>query len=151
MSELYCTPTLDEFHEGFEYEIESPLGGWDKSTFSFNNWDYDGLLNYIEKKIIRVPYLIKTDIEAEGFTQYGKELPNFYTASKENKSAIIHLEYRGIDHYLKIRWEYKKDNKVFIEIHSGIQEPREWEYLFNGTIRNKSEFKKLLQQLGINE
>jgi len=126
----YYTPTIDEFHVGFEYE-----------AFINNSWqskvmnDYEDIIYFlfdmnaktwlsINEGIVRVKYLDKEDIESLGFDCTSDD------------------QYYLIDNYTLLI-----DNDYFLQI---LKDDFEEDiYLFQGTIKNKSELKVLLKQLGI--
>ena len=117
MKDKYYTPTIEEFHVGFEYEFKTNGLGFVKTEVSETGGFFQG-----EK---RVKYLDREDIESLGFKCMGG---NWY---HDNKA------YQIIG-----TWES-------IEISRGQHEYRD--VLFKGTIKNKSELKRLLKMLGIYE
>jgi hypothetical protein len=131
---MYYTPEIEEFHVGFEYEWFDG-SSWNKVTQEifdgglFDNGDGEHPFEYQLSDVgIRVKYLDKEDIESLGFTVKQKPLESWY----EGECSILDSkEYKIFDYY-------SKDKKQNID--------------FNGvifTIKNKSEFKKLLKQLDI--
>jgi len=126
MENKYYTPTIEEFHVGFEYEalwgIENIDGEWLKETFSEKS-----SISSLEGKI-RVKLLDREDIESEGFKF---ENGMFF---KENINELYYLDkYFDFDTKYTISRLHTQDKYV----------------LFEGTIKNKSELQKLLVQLGI--
>lgn len=133
----YYIPKIEEFHIGFEYEYHEhfgkDFGKWNKYTIE-NNTIISNISELIASGSIRVKYLDKEDIESLGFKctydNYPRELEfnnGTYTIywNPEEMKLIIHLnEYMNHD-------EYWGDYGVWF------------------TIKNKSELKKLLTQLGI--
>lgn len=125
----YYTPTRDEFFEGFEFEFNTGNEGWRKDIS-------DGRLPYSfftekYKDLARVKYLDKEDIESLGWKYDTKE--NYYS-------------------YMDYKEFFKSNNTLFSNFKNktiGI-----WDiasnFKFNGIIKNKSELKKLMKQLGIN-
>ncbi len=68
----YFTPTIEDIHSGYEYEVKRFNGDWEKVTEFSNDYDYEDNPHYaIMKDIkagkIRVPYLTKEQIENEGW------------------------------------------------------------------------------------
>lgn len=122
----YYTPSLKEFHVGFEFEYSHlELGHFFKDVYILDwkhfDMDIEEMLN--SPAFIRVKYLDKQDIESFGFKQHDKLYYQFY----KNNFLLIDREdnnYTIIDN---------TDNYV----------------LFYGIIKNKSELKKLLKQLSI--
>lgn len=150
MEKGYYKPEIEEFCEGIEYEylacstrlalLDTSAGGnkleyltpkhdiWNKAVFNckreygfFNQFDFN---TYLENGNIRVKLLNSADIEAEWFNPH-------------------------LDGYLKIRegryicrlWHFCDTGLVVIKCGADT--------IFRGTIKNKTEFKKLLKQLGI--
>jgi hypothetical protein len=139
MSEYY-TPTPDEFHIGFIYESEnihtSPkypevLGKtyWDTWEI-YDTEDLDDALDSLESGIIRVKHLDKNDIESFGF-KYNRELE---VIDAEGEKCQL---YSMPTTYNLIKYNHQ------IEISEGSHT------IFKGIIKNKSELKKLLNQLNI--
>jgi len=130
----YYTPKIEEFHIGFEYEFKHKSGEWE--TMLINNLtDLDDTLDWdFPEGKVRVKYLDKEDIESLGW-----EL-EFYTLSEGNKIEILRLKSFIITSYSVL------DSKgLTIDISSsGLNR------IFRGKVKNKSEFKKLMLQLGIN-
>jgi hypothetical protein len=132
----YYTPTIDDFHVGFEYEKNEPHRIFYKENmpvehkWATKKWDEKqdriGTLRCkIQEKQIRVKYLDKKDIESLGFKE--TETINFFELDNKQESYLS--------------W-YPETNRVEIgdnECSGG----------FSGTIKNKSELVKLLKQLGI--
>ena len=141
----YYTPTIEEFHIGFEYE---ELVNFDMLSIRPDNhvdrveWckmnlqDFQFMwLSDIKSKLtfegIRVKYLDEKDIEDLGFT---KLLANIYTL-KDKVKGPIRLQYFENDNYLAVFYpEYNNTGT----------------HLFQGIIKNKSELMQLLTQLEIN-
>ena len=135
----YYKPTINEFYIGFECEIETSWG------YSKGEWPkllkFDTLTGF-EKDIIkatkessfRVKHLDKEDIESLGFI-LDKEF-NFYNTERKG-SYNYTLLYRN--------------NKVslYIKKYDGSNLISNTPILLQATIKNKSELKVLLKQLGI--
>jgi len=151
MNDKYYTPLIEEFHVGFEFEfsdyISSPeeSSEWYKGNFGSNtahifdqeSWEFH-LKDQINKGHVRVKYLDKEDIESLGFEQFEY---NGYRIKKSKNFLNNHSELLDYNEYIEL---YINDNNK-LEI---IWQPK---YLFNGEIKNKSELKKLLKMLYINE
>jgi hypothetical protein len=150
MENKYYTPTIEEFHVGFEYEQLNQVSQVEDMERKYNGqmifgdsythvpkpsvWDIKTCdtytnLPYIKtwaKTEFRVKYLDREDIESFGF----EEVPNV-----------------PIDWFEKDDWRlYKQGTEVSIKkagegfnIHFGI---------FEGVIKNKSELKKVLKMIG---
>ena len=125
----YYTPTIDEFHVGFEYEEEDTIytdkGWYTKKSNVFKKCVYgdDSYIQnyYLNERVkrnlfvnkIRVKYLDKDDIEELGFTQvpvnnlyigHFKQLYSKYGTNKENKQYGISIFFDNIidKNYIKI-------------------------------------------------
>lgn len=128
MENKYYTPDISEFYVGFEYEelVEDNdlLYHWEKVKV-YQCCEFDFIEDNLEHKNgdeIRVKYLDKDDIKELGF--------------KEGK-----LPYQFFDGIHKL--VYLGDNKI------SITHEADDCYLFYGVVKNKSELRKLLTQLGI--
>jgi hypothetical protein len=154
----YYTPELSEFNLTFEYEVldlvDDTDGQWEQETFYLNN-SHIHLVKYVDIQddesdyLIRVKYLDQEDIENLGFTYDNNHEPIPYRENY-NKGRIDHKSYAfemetGIEshHYFLTQFN---DNIVWIEhaIGCAIQG-----YIFKGQIKNKSELKRILNQLEI--
>ena len=125
MENKYYEPDVEDFCVGMIYETEQDelRGIWEENTINTLR-ELEELCKYNSKYIgkysnIRVKYLDKEDIESLGFKQT--------------------IE----DQYYKDDFELLIDDDLFIQI---IKDDG---FVFQGTIKNKSEFKKLLIQTGI--
>ena len=134
----YYTPSIEEFHPGFEFKKSSdlPINHWEDSICS----TYHDLLlmqRNINNGYIRVKYLDKEDIESFEFelsAEYGD-----YIEFNDNLKSVN-----------------PKSNKILfntktkeINIESFILSDQSSYPLFNGMCLNKSELKVLLKQLQI--
>lgn len=145
----YYTPSIEEFHVGFECEMRNsgvkPII-WE--THQLTKAQTTQIIRYcdlrgVEESGIRVKYLDKEDIESLGFK--------------------FSYTYEGVDDYTKLRQDskepYWEDDYYYIHFNPNdkwleIDNDQSYDDLvtyFQGTIKNKSELKKLLKQLGINE
>ncbi len=132
----YYTPEIEEFHLGFKYEVFDPINNkWETQTIDDFYGGYDGetTLSEIEyslredtaqkdkRVLVRVQYLSKEDIEAEGFVKDSGD-------------------------YDFIKGEFQ------IELFGGkVNISREYgaSVLFFGTIKNRSELKKILKMIEV--
>lgn len=119
MEDKYYTPSIEEFHVGFEFEY-THKDDWFQNIIldpqEINDFFNDDSIE------IRVKYLDNEDIESLGF----KYIMTSYDGYYEKKDITLGFAYDG---RIQI-----KSNECFI---------------FLGFIKNKSEFKILLKQLGI--
>lgn len=141
MENKYYTPELHEFHIGFQYEAKSNGNyvyinkhdepNWKLQTFSGGFLNDEGSeVDAIEKELknnnIRVKHLDREDIESFGFVKH-KTIDNYWKLN---------------EHVLRL-----KNSKISIYIYDEYTIDR---LIFEGTIKNKSELRKLMQQLNIN-
>jgi hypothetical protein len=150
----YYTPSIEEFHIGFEYEASDLADDlvstrWVEETFDWNNdfvlFPFTIFKDRPEKisELYRVKYLDKEDIESFGFEKSNRSDSLFlkrdcFNYRPENKLIGVGVNFNaGYDHVL-----------IFIipdpkKVPAGVT-------VFAGNIKNKSELRRLLQQLGIN-
>lgn len=143
MKELYYTPEINEFYIGFEYETRhKDEERWYTSEFRLMTdlLSLDMIINGGNSKFeVRVKYLDEKDIESFGFLHSGLDKKIFLYNKKIDFQGFINV-------VLGIRFcpEEKRNLFVFLkspDIYSA--------HIFTGTIKNKSELKTLLKQLGI--
>lgn len=165
----YYTPSIEEFHAGFEYEYKSFVSKaiaknkylnntftqWMKKTFTAGSNDVmgseiDDIDFLISKSNIRVKYLDKEDIEECGWKRDTNmdsgEHPSLY--DQHGYSSAYSIDKQDTD--LNTVWQlyHFPDNYVVIEraINGGTGR---YDVLFVGVVKNKSEFKRILKQIGI--
>lgn len=141
MENKYYTPTIEEFHIGFEYEILSldPITA-DKHWIKSEIPDYKIISQLLKTtNSIRVKYLDKEDIESLGFNFDKNSTNNQWKFFKNNICLFYRPETKILGTFTvdssksEYMLKYVVDNK-----------------LINGLfIKNKSELKKLLKQLNI--
>ena len=128
MKDKYYTPSIEEFHVGLEYQSMWGLKGineeWHDEVYS----EKDSVSDLLET--LRVKYLDSDDIEECDFIQTD---PNFYILNRDG-AYLLYLQMAD-DSRCVIGLINKKD--------SG-----DWNRLFVGTIKNKSELKRTLKQIG---
>jgi hypothetical protein len=130
MENKYYTPEIEEFHVGFEYEIKE-YG----ELFLKEKYKLDGSYKNVESDLmpllfdgdIRVKYLDKEDIESLGWKHIGS------------------LWFKHTFGYKLRKW---KGQSLDIFEESMIDTEDDL-LIFRGDIKNKSELKKLMSQLGI--
>jgi hypothetical protein len=129
----YYTPTIEEFHVGFEFEFLKDINYIKEvflcnSQFGFTFDDFPELA-----KLSRVKYLDKKDIESLGW-KFEKQHPGLddMTFSKEELTLDFE-DIEGIRDRVRI-YEFNGDTDL---------------NYFCGTIKNKSELKALMKQLRI--
>ena len=126
MENKYYTPTIEEFHVGFEYEVYEDYDvlsekSWHKETYPSDT----ASKFYINEGLLRVKYLDLEDIESLGF----------------ESTKPLWYQYHN-DRYMIVDLSNKGDNMY------SITEKRDDTYLFYGKIKNKSELKKVLKMIG---
>jgi hypothetical protein len=153
----YYTPEIEEFCFDFEYEVIEEFGSltdivnnpddhkWRKMKFPgivafggyVGEWVFI-LADFIYKKYVRVKHLDRQDIEEEGWTFSRNPFPakpwlnNGYWIKIEDQGYCLH-------HNTEI-------NHIYIyepNFDQGLGT------LFRGIIKNKSELRRLMKQLGI--
>ena len=144
----YYTPEIEEFHVGFEFESHTmssggvwmpdgevipPVPVWNKELFNEKHLDrfncaYD-FKAVLEDERIRIKHLDRYDIESLGW-EYQPDRDNLELFYDKEKGAhsIIHNK---INDWVLITLR----NKIRKEDHTA----------FAGTVKNKSELKRLLQ------
>ncbi|MEE9379620.1 MAG: hypothetical protein V3V33_16465 [Candidatus Lokiarchaeia archaeon] len=131
----YYTPEIEEFHVGFEYEvaINDSEEGIKWIVLICNEGQVIPEINLDKGKYVRVKYLDREDIESLGWKyQPDRDNIELFYDNKTRKHSIIH---NTINNWVIVTLrneERKEDYTVFV-----------------GTIKNKSELKRLLKQLGI--
>lgn len=127
--EKYYTPSIEEFHVGFEYEIKSiEMNDWEKVQFLFTE-DHEAFISGKFYKT-RVKYLDQEDIKSLGW-QKKEDKPY-----KIEKEKYYYLMVSVVPTYYIITMHNKKRMNADM-------------ILFSGTIKNKSELKRLMKQLNI--
>jgi hypothetical protein len=140
MENKYYTPELGEFHIGFEFEYNNNAKSekkkeprWIKHTVDmFDNQTYESgeyneyAYEYIGMENCRVKYLDASDIEELGWTDY--EPPFEYNHKWKLGEWELNAWFNGEMPSVRIQ---------------------EYPIFFQGIIKNKSELKKLMKQLGI--
>ena len=147
MENKYYTPSIEEFHVGFEYELwEEDICedySWKQHVFTLNDMAESlhpetkhhagGLLSELEGEYIRVKYLDKEDIESFGF-EYSRTLEKNVLLFKSNEYSLwVEMD----SNFVRIR----NTEEVFP---GNIQ-------LFFGEIKNKSELQQVLKMIGVIE
>jgi hypothetical protein len=142
MKNKYYTPEIEEFHVGFECEIQSSWGMQKgiypsilrEDTLTGFQLQKIGETETLKKVIsgIRVKYLDKKDIESLGFSYY------------KTHPGMEQMEFDKGEYELTYDPNFKGRQwlRINLEGEGGVT-------LFSGSIKNKSELKKLLKQLNI--
>lgn len=131
MENKYYTPTIEEFHVGFEYYLKDINGNplESKQVLKSN-------LMILDIKQTLVKYLDQSDIESLGWKEDSRFLGTKAVMLNNDRYKIIRKD---------IIWDLYKNGEYY-GICCNTTNPT---HIFYGTIKNKSEFKKLMQQLNI--
>lgn len=133
MESKYYTPAIEEFHVGFEYEVN--FGDKWISEVQLN-----GFLHNKKLENIRVKYLDKEGIESLGF-----KLDPEASSEREDRwnfELFLDSNDRGIINYGITLFD---TTDLIIYTWNGSKE----HIVFTGEIKNKSELKRLMKQLRI--
>jgi len=147
MSDTHYTPTIDEFHDGFEYER---MNGdrWEEAEFdSTDGWGtlahgYENEYEEIDKglRTVRVKHLDREDIESLGFKHIGDAVDIWYAIEGRFDMGSWTC-YRMQMHY------GRTDNRMYI-VAKDLPDDHK---VFEGIIKNKSELVKLMKQIRITD
>lgn len=135
-SNKYYTPSIEEFHIGFEYEYRTQGNSWEKDILLYeqiHSNKLDSIRKMLQNELneIRVKYLDKEDIESL-CNEFNYKFINTYKGPQGMERYDI------IDSNGTILMEYITRCMTNFSIGN-----------INITIRNKSELKVLFQQLKI--
>ena len=120
----YYTPSIEEFHVGFELEIKThELRPWEKHTWLPGD-QAKSVSNYLDQ--IRVKCLDSEDLIELGFEEIGQE--EYYLNGDLNSWCIEALYHQSIKSYYRI--DDGETQRMFLEI------------------KNKSELKRILKMIG---
>jgi hypothetical protein len=146
METKYYTPEIEEFHVGFEYE-EKSSGLWTPQIYNefspiinqeiINEHDdrVDTIELYLKCEAIRVKHLDREDIGSLGW-----EYDDIW------RDGGTSLFKKGNDMLAFYGTNRLTNNPLRVII---LKDSKQDKHLFDGTIKNKSELKRLLKQLGI--
>lgn len=149
MENRYYTPDLEEFHPGFPYEyrttrsllfFDNSNGEWKYERFDARSNQEGGTeisdIEYlIEGKNIRVKHLDQKDIESLGWEKI-----------REDTFEMKLPEYRGM---LDVLVHLVLRETLLICVGDSETPYSDWRTLFTGTVKNKSELKKVMKMIGI--
>ncbi len=137
MENKYYTPTIEEFHIGFECEVLGIIGAKeDQRLFSQPTIISQKELPILHLIEIRVKYLDKSDIESLGW-DHDLGSPGRY----EYKDYVLYNFNNSNIFTIKIKRSFIKYTENFVS----------FDILFEGTIKNKSQLKFIMTCLGILE
>lgn len=125
MEAKYYTPTIEEFHVGFEYETNYLSKDWEKRTVKIDDaaWFFDTYYKDATSLEFRVKLLDREDIESLG---WNPDKISEFIKGKHSLNICLNTIH------------------IYVPGDYDGEEPH-----FNGKIKNKSELKKLMVQLGI--
>jgi hypothetical protein len=149
----YYIPTISEFHVGFEYEelefVYTDKGWHIEKKNKFVKKVFEGT-NYLESYYltervkrglfhfsIRVKYLDREDIESLGFS------------FMENESPYDIRDLMFVKNNIKLIYSFQKNKIVLLKTNLIDNLFPNISILFEGKLKNKSELKTLLKQIGI--
>lgn len=163
MNNKYYTPDLEEFHPGFEFEYKPRVRNgitayiekrfeykdhWLEWVFGTEEYDFYEILNsrvgpnsivdireYLKDKAIKIKYLDQEDIVSLGWEKL-----------REDTFEMKLPEYRGLTDVL-VHLVLRKT--LLICVGDSESPYSDWRTLFTGTIKNKSELKKVMKMIGI--
>lgn len=160
MEAKYYTPEIESFYVGFEYEsiyllkefedidfknmVENEDFVWKKCIWSKKD-EFKTHFNIVNDEIevpesIRVKILDREDIESLNFPHIGKTTSDL---KKRDVFQVLTTKKRFI---IKVDFDI---SHIEIIIENEIYEPNMNYRVFYGTVKNKSELKRLMTQLGI--
>lgn len=151
----YYTPTIDEFHVGFEYECESTRypdkNNWNPEIFYLNESHLSTVRTYMAADKIRVKKLdFEAIIELGGLNDLTR--PNSLDLNQDEDDDCHFRSgktFRGLstgdDKKLHIYYDPDRNTmNIWYLANNGSETT-----LFDGIIKNITEFKVLLKQLNI--
>lgn len=135
----YYTPTIEEFHVGFEYEIWDDMNDGDYQWFPTIFGGIIGKLSALQYSVditvvnnilnqggIRVKYLDREDIESLGFKYLGRGDREIYVRGEWELQTFVYPVFQ-------------------VRVTNNVGSTR----FFNGELKNKSELKRILKQIGV--
>lgn len=149
MENKYYIPQIEEFYVGFEYEFQT-LKGWEKRTFNSNDGGYYNSTSETKEGLsdgnIRVKFLDRQDIEAEGFESYGEF--NHHRKQIEDYDAYFYITPYGNKAFEN---GYIIESDIVVKNADGSlsdinSRQAVW---FMGDIRNASELRTILKQIRV--
>jgi len=137
----YYTPSIEEFHVGFEFEIwDFGFEKYTPQTFDFNLTNAVSInLGFEDENIrLRVKYLDREDIESFEFVYKKQESQN------TDNEKVIYDVYVNKAGYKLFHLKDVEGNTLSVNVLTPTGET-----LFSGNIKNKSQLKQILQWTGI--
>jgi hypothetical protein len=137
----YYIPELEEFHPGFEYEIEMPYLGYIPARFGVDKISHPELdqftdeLEKIAHANVRVKELDQEDLEELGWESKGSR----WYSLKEVPGEL--------GYWTHVMFHMWGEDSPIIAYRGEPETAMEDQHLFVGLIRNKSEMKRLMKQI----
>jgi len=142
MENKYYEPEIKEFHVGFEYEIYEDFDFYPEKTWhnqvygeGGKNHEVMGCIDESQLHKIRVKHLDRLDIEELGFVFIASQNSKMYFKTKDDKITVA------------IRFNFYIGG--FSNVHVYKINLEKVSTLFLGKIKNKSELRRLVQQINI--
>lgn len=159
----YYKPSLEEFYTGFEYEefhdpiryklINEKLNKWNKKVYDINTQlyytdsnenKYSFFNNEIYKDNFRIKYLDEEDLKELGFEDIKTEIKSY---GKYFNGRIKYNKDKYFKRSLEIYCSFLKNkNEIYCKLID-----THFKGNFEIYLKNKSELKKLLKQIKVNE
>lgn len=131
----YYTPSIEEFHVGFEYEIKLNNGNWETHEFKPNIDNFCHRFKeetyFVEEGNSRVKHLDREDLEELGW------------AYKEQSNVNNFIFERVNDSFTRLSISYGEPCSISIYRYGSD------DLVPKAYIKNKSELRKLMVQLGL--
>ena len=145
MESKYYTPTIEEFHVGFEFEYQNGVDKnsedvWKKTICTKADFRY--LDKATIKDLRRVKYLDQEDIESLGF-EFIKE-----TGINEKLDFFKRKQFKSNNY--RIQW-FKNGSIMISSNNNDLEDEFKGHpdrLRFEGTIKNKSELKRVIKMFG---
>ena len=140
----YYTPEIEEFHVGFEYE-EKDIE-WEKAVCgTYDAGDFDALGDVSREGNIRVKHLDREDIESIGLKDVS------FNGRDVWESDFKHKRYESHVAHVIVNLDHCTGDGVWVLVCTGDTEVSydDWQTVFAGHIKNKSELKRILKQIGV--
>lgn len=150
----YYTPSIEEFHVGFEYEyLDNNLKTWKPNVIESYmlitpnigeacDSEITEIFRELKEGNIRVKYLDREDIESLGFDKTFKNefgIEYLFYENKDYQYCLYHSEKNVII--------FRADKNVSWMFPPSFSEA--YRPIFSGIIKNKSELKRVLKQVGV--
>ena len=134
----YYTPEIEEFHIGFEFDLKrNEEQNWGlRHKYGYTSPRLEKILGYIHEGGVRVKHLDQEDIESFGIGDW-TDSRGYWRGFKTKNDNQYYVFHHNVD---------RIQSWCVVEIVDVDTEKRR--VLFTGTIKNKSEMKKILDMIG---